>query len=150
VEDRLLARSARAPDDDPAPPHDGELSARLVVERRADGGLEARARGLTLAVGRADGTFRSVELLLAALGSCMLGTMLVFADNVGVSLEGVSLELTPTLAAGPERVARIDMTMRIDGDVEPKRLASLRRVAEHCKVHSTLERVPEMTLVVKA
>jgi uncharacterized OsmC-like protein len=150
VEDRLLARSARAPDDDPAPPHDGELSARVVVERRADGGLEARARGLTLAVGRADGTFRSVELLLAALGSCMLGTMLVFADNVGVSLEGVSLELTPTLAAGPERVARIDMTMRIDGDVEPMRLASLLRVAEHCKVHATLEGVPEMTLAVEA
>ena len=151
MEDRLLGRSAGAPDGSPAPPPppDFELPGRVVVERRTDGGLEARARGVTLAVGRGAGTLRSVELLLAALGSCMLGTMLFFADNAGVSLDGVSLELTPTLVDGPERVSRIDMTMRIDGDVEPKRLASLRRVAEHCKVHSTLEHGPELKLAVE-
>jgi putative redox protein len=121
-----------------------------MVERRADGRLEARARDVTLVVGRGEGSLRSVELLLAALGSCMLGTMLVFADNVGISLEGVSLELTPTLTDAPERVARIEMTLRIDGAVEPKRLASLRRVAEHCKVHATLEHGLELTLAVVA
>jgi uncharacterized OsmC-like protein len=42
------------------------------------------------------------------------------------------------------------MHMRIEGDVEPRRLASLRRVAEHCKVHSTLEHGPELTLTVDA
>ncbi|HVA31568.1 MAG TPA: OsmC family protein [Gaiellaceae bacterium] len=132
------------------PPPDLEAPGGVAIARRADGGLEVRARDVTLAVGRGEGTLRSVELLLAALGSCMLGTMLVFADNVGISLAGVSLELTPTLAGGPERVSRIDMTMRIDGDVEPKRLASLRRVAEHCKVHSTLEHGPELTLAVES
>ena len=107
-------------------------------------------RDVTLAVGRGTGTLRSVELLLAALGSCMLGTMLVFAENVGVELEDVSLELRPTVAERPERVERIDMTLRIAGDVPPQRLASLRRVAEHCKVHATLEHVPELTLSVEA
>lgn len=123
----------------------------VVVERTADGALEARARDVTLRVGRqAEGGLRSVELLLAALGSCMLGTMLVFAENVGVPLEGVRLELTPTLADGPERVERIEMRLRIDGDVDPRRRASLRRVAKHCKVHSTLEHGPELTLAVDA
>lgn len=116
-----------------------------------DGALEARARDVTVSVGRqAAGAMHSVELLLAALGSCMLGTMLAFAENVGVPVDGVRLELTPTVVDGPERVARIDMRLRIEGDIEPKRLASLRRVAEHCKVHSTLEHLPELTLTVDA
>jgi putative redox protein len=102
---------------------------------------------VTVRVGRqADGAMHSVELLLAALGSCMLGTMLAFADNVGVPVDGVRIELIPTMAERPERVARIDMRLRIEGDVDPKRLASLQRVAEHCKVHSTLEHLPELTL----
>lgn len=123
---------------------------RVVVERAADGGLVAHARGVTLRVGRqADEGLRSVELLLAALGSCMLGTMLAFAENVGVPVEGVRLELAPTVAEGPERVSRIDMKLRIEGDVEPRRLASLRRVAEHCKVHATLEHLPVLTLTVE-
>ena len=123
----------------------------MVVERVEGGALEARSRDVTLRVGRAsEDTFRSVELLLAALGSCMLGTMLVFAENTGVPVEGVRLELTPTLADGPERVSRIDMSLRITGDVEPRRLASLRRVAEHCKVHATLAHGPELMLSVEA
>jgi len=104
---------------------------------------------VTLRVGRrADGGLHSVELLLAALGSCMLGTMLAFAENVGVRIDGARLELTPTLGDGPERVERIDMRLRVDGDIEPRRRASLRRVAEHCKVHATLEHGPELTLTV--
>jgi uncharacterized OsmC-like protein len=123
----------------------------VVVERAPDGALEARARDVTLRIGRhADGALRSVELLLAALGSCMLGTMLVFAENVGVTVDGVRLELRPILAAGPERVQRIEMHLHIDGDVDPRRRASLRRVAEHCKVHATLEHGPELTLTVDA
>jgi putative redox protein len=120
------------------------------VERAGDGALVVQARGVTVRVGRrAEDGLRSVELLLASLGSCMLGTMLAFAANAGVSLDGVRLELTPTLAERPERVSRIDMTLRIEGEVEPRRVASLRRVAEHCKVHATLEHGPELTLAVE-
>lgn len=123
----------------------------VVVGCGADGVLEARARDVTLRVGRkADDGLRSVELLLTALGTCMLGTMLAFAENVGIPVEGVRLELTPTFAEGPERVSRIDMRLRVDGEIEPKRLASLERVARHCKVHSTLDRRPELTLTLES
>jgi len=74
--------------------------------------------------------------------------MMVFAENTGIAFDGVRLELEPVLASSPERVAEIRMTMRIDGDIEPKRLASLQRVAEHCKVHSTLEGGPALALEV--
>ena len=123
----------------------------VVVERAEDGVLEARTRDVTLRVGRhAEEGFHSVELLLAALGSCTLGTMLAFAESVGLPVDGVRLELTPTFADGPERVSHIDMRLRIDGDIPPKRLASLERVARHCKVHSTLDRRPELTLTLES
>ena len=143
MEDRLLDDPSGAPAAASAPRES------VVVERLADGTLQARARDVAVPVGRAGAGLRSSELLLAALGSCMLGTMLAFAENVGVELDGVSLELEPVLAERPERVAEIRMTMRIAGDVEPRRLESLRRVAEHCKVHSTLERQPALTLDVQ-
>ena len=110
------------------------------------GRSKRRARDVTITVGREGDGLRSVELLLAALGSCTLGTMLAFAENAGVDLAGVRLELEPVIAERPERVGEIRMTMHIEGDVDARRLASLRRVAEHCKVHQTLAHGPALAL----
>lgn len=122
----------------------------VVVETAPGGGLVARTAAVTMEVGRGEGRPTSVELLLASLGSCMLGTMLAFARNSGIPVEGVRLELEPVIAPLPERVERIAMTMTIDGPVSERQLASLRRVAEHCKVHNTLERTPELELSIAA
>jgi uncharacterized OsmC-like protein len=122
----------------------------VVVESGPGGGLVARTAAVTMDVGRGEGRPTSVELLLAGLGSCMLGTMLAFAHNSGIPVEGVRLELEPVIAPLPERVARIAMRMTIEGPVTERQLASLRRVAEHCKVHNTLERSPELELSIAA
>jgi putative redox protein len=121
-------------------------SSPVVVQRRDDGTLEARARDVAITVGREGDGLRSVELLLAALGSCTLGTMLAFAENAGVDLAGVRLELEPVIAERPERIGEIRMTIHVGGDVDERRLASLRRVAEHCKIHQTLEHGPALAL----
>lgn len=136
MEEGLLSEVSGAPAGTPAPPSFvADESSRVVVERRDDGTLAASARGITVTVGREGDGLRSVELLLAALGSCTLGTMLAFAENAGVDLAGVRLELEPVIAERPERVAEIRMTMHIEGDVDERRLASLRRVAEIGRAH---------------
>ena len=151
MEDGLLEPTAGAPAAaaEPALPHRpaSEPSGRVVVERRADGRLEARARDVTLTVGRSEGALRSVELLLTALGSCMLGTMLAYAETAGLSLDAASVELQPTLVERPERVESIVATLRIEGDLPERRVAALRRAAEHCKVHATLAHGPAVELV---
>lgn len=122
-----------------------------MVERVEGGALEARARGVTLPVGRArEDAFRSVELLLAALGSCMLGTLLTYAATAGLALDAVAVELVPTLAGSPERVSRIDATLRLDGDLPERRRAALLRAALQCKVHATLAHSPDLSVVVAA
>lgn len=118
--------------------------------------LEIRARGVSTIVDRleeddgpGDG-FRPVELLLGSLGSCMLGTMLTFADNQNIPVENVSLELSPVIGEHPERVARVDMTMRISGDVTERQLQSLQRVAGNCKITNTLRGEVVTALSVRA
>lgn len=92
--------------------------------------------------------FASVELLLAALGTCMTGTMLGFAENQGVAVGDVSVSLRAVMAESPSRIERIEVTMRIPGGVTQRQLASLRRVAQRCKIHTTLQRSPAVELVI--
>lgn len=122
----------------------------VVVERISDGTLAATAGGVTIAVGRGgQASLTSVQLLLAALGSCTLGTMLEYAGRVGVALDGARIELEPVLGAKPERVSEIGMRMTISGDVSAARLAALRRVAAQCKLHATLGAGVSLALTVE-
>lgn len=103
-------------------------------------------------VPRGDGgsgdAFGSVELLLAALGTCMTGTMLGFAKNEAIPVGEVSVRLQAVLADNPGRVERIEVTMTIPGAVTSRQLASLHRVAERCKIHTTLDRSPAIEFII--
>ena len=125
------------------------------VERMAGARFEIHARGVTTVVDRleeqggpGDG-FRPVELLLGSLGACMLGTMLTFAENENIDLGDMSLVLNPVLAEHPERVSRVEMTMRIGGDLSERQLQSLQRVGQRCKIHNTLHQGVETVLTVE-
>lgn len=94
--------------------------------------------------------FRSVDLLLGSLGSCMVGTMLTAAESRNISISGVRVELRPMVALSPERVSRIRMKMTFEGDVTPEELRVLREAAESCKVHNSLHAGIETQLVIAA
>lgn len=114
--------------------------------------FSARARQASLIVDRlpAEGGseegFRPVELLLASLGTCMLGTMLTFANRQEISVRGVRLDLRPVIAKSPERLERVEMLMELEGTFSDRDLDSLKRVAERCKIHNTLHSTTETDL----
>ncbi|GAA3166441.1 hypothetical protein GCM10010531_18820 [Blastococcus jejuensis] len=83
-------------------------------------------------------SFRSVELLLASLGSCMIGTMLTEAEKQGIEVSDVRVQLRPVVTMAPERVSRIRMTMTFKGKVDDVQLKILTEAAESCKVHNSL------------
>jgi len=99
---------------------------------------------------RDDGTeeLRPVDLLVASLGGCMLGTMLEVAKARGIDPGAVSIDLEPKLASRPLRVESIDISLCIPPDVDEKTADELLRIAKHCKIHNTLQRPPstEVTL----
>lgn len=128
----------------------------MVVERMKDHRLEARTETATVVVDRPaakDGdanVFRSVELLLASLGTCMVGTMLSFAEDEGIPVEDVRVELKPLVALNPERVSKIRMTMHLGGDLSQEQMDRLKAAAEQCKVHNTLHAGAATELKVQA
>lgn len=128
----------------------------MVVERMKDHRLEARTETATVVVDRPaaqdgeDNVFRSVELLLASLGTCMVGTMLSFAEQEGIPVEDVRVELKPLVALNPERVSKIRMTMHLGGDLTSEQMDRLKEAAEQCKVHNTLHAGAATELKVQA
>ena len=140
---------ARLEEDEP--PHDGVTIRWLQGYRLEVAGTDSKLHvDVSAPEGGDGGAFRSVELLLGALGTCMAGTMLGFARTGDIPIGQLDLRLRPVLASSPNRVERIEVQMRIGGPVSQRQLASLQRVAQHCKIHSTLERSARVELTIDA
>lgn len=114
----------------------------IVVQTISNGALEISAGQATITVDRSgDPTvigFHSVDLFLAGLGSCMVGTMLDAAKVAGIQVGDVRVELRPIISFQPERVSKIKMKMVIGGEVTEAQIAELKLAAESCKVHNSL------------
>lgn len=124
---------------------------KVEIEQVAGRRMAVRARGVELIVddtteagGPGDG-FRPTELLMGALGTCMIGTMINFARNQSISVSNISMTLEDTEAAHPERIGTIRAVMKLETDATDRRRASLERVAGSCKIHNTLESGPEIS-----
>lgn len=125
------------------------------VDRLEAARLAVRTRGLDVIVDRlaedggpGDG-FRPTELLLGALGACMAGTVLTFAERQELDLTGLSFSIDDEVADHPKRVAAITVVMRVGGELSARQLESLGRVAKRCKIHNTLDDGPEIVLRVE-
>lgn len=114
----------------------------VVVETISKGVLEVTAGKATTRVDRSGDPdaigFHSVDLLLAGLGSCMVGTMLSAAEEASIPVGNVRVELRPIISFGPERVSKIKMKMLVDGDLTDAQIDELKTAAESCKVHNSL------------
>jgi uncharacterized OsmC-like protein len=114
----------------------------VIVETTDKGTLEITAGNATITVDRSGDSnivsFHSVDLFLAGLGSCMVGTMLDAAELSGISAGHIRVEMRPIISFQPERVSKIKMKMIVDGPVTEAQVAELKLAAEACKVHNSL------------
>jgi putative redox protein len=117
---------------------------RVEVSSLDDRRLSVAARDVTLPVDRhaeADAPsegFRATELLLGALGACMVGTALEFARRQELPVTSITMVLEDETVRHPTRVGEIAATMQVEGSVSDRNLERLTRVAARCKVHNTL------------
>jgi uncharacterized OsmC-like protein len=115
-----------------------------------------RARGLEVIVddtveagGPGDG-FRPTELLLGALAACMAGTMMNFANDQQIPIDGISMTLDDEVSKAPTRIGKVAVSMTVDTDADERQVASLSRVASACKVHNTLRSVTDVDVTFEA
>ena len=93
--------------------------------------------------GPGDG-FRPSELLMGALGTCTIGTMITFARNQGIEVSNITMNVEDESLKHPSRIGTIRMSMSIETDADDRRVKTLERVAGACKIHTTLEQSPEV------
>ncbi len=130
----------------------GQAAVTFVTESRQVEGLKsiATVRQFSLTVdepeqlGGADTGPNPVELVLAALGTCQEITYRLYADSLGIPLDGVSvkvegdLDLRGFFAVGEDIRAgyqAIRATVEIDSPAAPEDLARLKQAVDaHCPV----------------
>jgi ribosomal protein S12 methylthiotransferase accessory factor len=119
-----------------------------------DGGVrftaDIRGHGVTVDQpargGGTDSAPMPVELLPAALGTCVALYVQQFLVTRGLDPAGMTVEVNTVGAANPNRIGRFDVQVKIPGGVPEKYRDAVRRAAEGCTVHHTLTHVPEIAV----
>ncbi|TWP38883.1 OsmC family protein [Leekyejoonella antrihumi] len=86
------------------------------------------------------------ELLLAALGSCMLGTVLDYAERNNIPANGLSVRVSGEMANRPRRMSRVNAILQTPTGLPEMQVDALVRASRRCTIHSTLEHAPELTV----
>jgi uncharacterized OsmC-like protein len=127
------------------------VQVRQVAGLELEGVGAVRKLAIDLAPGRGGrgAGFEPGELLLLALGGCMIHNMKIFADRNDIALTGVAAEVAAEDAeTAPKRLGTIRIRFRLEGALTSEDEARLLRVASHCKIHNTLTSPPAFEVAV--
>lgn len=79
-----------------------------------------------------------MELVSAALGSCVALYVHQFCVNRGLPHDGLRIEVTPHNIAHPHRIGELSVAVFLPGTLSPHMMEMLERVVRSCPVHNTL------------
>lgn len=84
--------------------------------------------------------FSPTDLLGAALGSCILTTMAIFAEKEGrtLNLNGATADVSKEMSGNPRRVAALHVKLRLPRDIQAADRPLLQTVADACPVSRSL------------
>ncbi len=84
--------------------------------------------------------FSPSDLVATALGNCMLTIMGIKARDLGVNLEGTTVDITKIMVANPRRIGEIKVVINIPENVQAdeKQRTILERAAMTCPVFESL------------
>jgi uncharacterized OsmC-like protein len=91
--------------------------------------------------------FSPTDLVCAALGSCMVTIMGIVAEREGVSLEGLSWEITKIMQSDPRKIQEIKVNFHWSGPAfSPAMSQKLKNAARTCPVALSLDPVLTQTI----
>ena len=82
--------------------------------------------------------FSPTDTLSTALATCMLTTMGIKANSMGVNIDGSTAEMTKHMAANPRRVAGIDVKLKLPKQKDVKTQTILENTGNNCPVAKSL------------
>ncbi|MGW6442648.1 OsmC family protein [Lentzea sp. NPDC055074] len=91
-----------------------------------------------------------VELFVASLATCVAHYAGSYLHRHSLPREGLTVVAEYEMAADhPARIAGMRVTVDPGQELEPRRWQALRAVVDHCTVHNTLRRPPEVEILVR-
>jgi len=82
--------------------------------------------------------FSPTDLVGAALGSCVVTTMVLFAERHGISLRGASFQVEKIMGTEPRRIAELVLKVHLPVELDPTNRLKLERAGMTCPVHKSL------------
>ena len=90
-----------------------------------------------------------LELVPAALGTCVAFFVKQFLATRGVDPTGLEVAVGVAGAPNPHRIGRFEVQVRVPAGMPERYREAVVRAAETCTVHHTLTHVPEIAVSVK-
>lgn len=82
--------------------------------------------------------FSPTDLCATSLASCMLTIMGIKAENMGVSLGEINVDVYKIMAANPRRIAEIKLDLNIAGNYSEEEKQSIEISGRNCPVAKSL------------
>lgn len=82
--------------------------------------------------------FSPTDSLCVALATCMLTTMGIKANDMGVNIDGAKADVTKHMASDPRRVSGIDVAVKLPKQKEEKTQIILERTGTNCPVAKSI------------
>ena len=82
--------------------------------------------------------FSPTDLVVAALGACMLTIMGIAAKRDGIKLEGVTFRAEKHMVENPRRIGKVILEIYMPGGLTDEQKKKLEKFAHSCPVHQSL------------
>ena len=84
--------------------------------------------------------FSPTDLLCVSLGTCIITTMGIRAMDMGINLDGTTLQVQKHMLGDPRRVGGIDITLGFPASLqlEEKDRLNLQRIGDNCPVQKSI------------
>jgi len=93
------------------------------------------------------GAFSPTDLVAAALASCMLTVMAIYARTHNMQLANANATVRKSMMANPRRIAAVQIEMNMPSSLLPHQRVALEKIAKECPVARSLH--PEMVQEVR-
>ncbi|MBI4410365.1 MAG: OsmC family protein [Gemmatimonadetes bacterium] len=102
------------------------------------------------AAGGEDAAATPLELLGVALANCIALYVGQFCNVRGVPLEGLRVEVVPSVAREPYRIGHYAVRVQLPAGIPERYRAAIERVVRGCPAHATLVRGPRIDVAIEA
>lgn len=82
--------------------------------------------------------FSPTDLLGAALGSCILTTMAIYAEKNGIDIKGASFQVIKKMKLSPRMIAELEVAITLPAHLTAEQRPTLEEIAHTCPVTKSL------------